>query len=67
MKWIKFSEQEPYDEQDIILYHHDRELVASAEYQKHDQCVSYGHRGDRILFINYQQDYWMPLPDKPKE
>lgn len=70
MKWIKFSEQKPEEDMHTVYLFYDFS----------DDCIEFvSYYNGRILLYNdgdgmypdplldIDNDYWMPLPEKPHE
>lgn len=74
MKWIKFSDQLPNDDQDIIFYRSSYERIIPASFCE-DGFVFLGtfcaltartkNKLKKTTAINVENDYWMPLPSAP--
>lgn len=69
MKWIKFSDRWPDGDSNFLFY--DASIgsmhVANRLFPRTVLTRLYCSCSDCILDIEEQDDYWMPLPEKPDE
>lgn len=64
MKWIKFSERWPDTSRFLVYTSYEGIITAETFYDSKTEVMC--ACGDYLVHLKIDEDYWMPLPDKPE-